>query len=102
MPSSNVVAASCSLHDALCGPDPAYFSTLVGGAKKHGEVNYTLDAPIAYVIADKADPIMKDMSNLTLFDEAFYTMTWATAIRPSMCSPPRKFLRYAQRGHAQR
>src|SRR5262249_40315930 len=31
-----------SFHDSLCGPDPAYFATLVGGAKKHGEVNYTL------------------------------------------------------------
>ena len=41
-----------SLHDALCGPDPAYFATLVGGAKKHGEVNYTLDAPIHYNIAE--------------------------------------------------
>src|SRR5271157_4179836 len=49
-----------SFHDSLCGPDPAYFATLVGGAKKHGEVNYTLDAPVPYTIVDKADPIMKD------------------------------------------
>ena len=67
-----------SLHDALCGPDPAYFSKLVGGAKKHGEVNYTLDAPVTYTIADKAHPIMKDMSGLTLFDEAFFRITWAS------------------------
>jgi type 1 glutamine amidotransferase len=67
-----------SLHDSLCGPDPAYFATLVGGAKKHGEVNYTLDAPIPYTVADKSDPIMKDMSDLTLADdEAFYSITWA-------------------------
>ncbi len=67
-----------SLHDALCGPDPAYFSkALVGGAKKHGEVNYTLDAPVPYTIVDKAHPIMKEMSNLTLWDESFYNMTWA-------------------------
>src|SRR5437764_584998 len=66
-----------SLHDSLCGPDPAYFSTLVGGAKKHGEVNYTLDAPIPYTVADKSNPIMKDMSDMTIFDEAFFTMTWA-------------------------
>jgi type 1 glutamine amidotransferase len=67
-----------SLHDSLCGPDPAYFASLVGGAKKHGEVNYTLDAPIPYTVADKSDPIMKDMSDLTLADdEAFYTITWA-------------------------
>ena len=66
-----------SLHDSLCGPDPAYFATLVGGAKKHGEVNYTLGAPIAYAVTDSADPIMKGMSNFTLYDEAFYNMTWA-------------------------
>ena len=67
-----------SMHDSLCGPDPAYFSTLVGGAKKHGEVNYTLDAPIPYTVVDKASPIMKDMSDITLADdEAFFTITWA-------------------------
>lgn len=66
-----------SLHDSLCGPDPANFATLVGGAKKHGEVNYTLGAPITYTVVDSADPIMKGMSNLTIFDEAFFEMTWA-------------------------
>lgn len=66
-----------SIHDSLCGPDPAYFATLVGGAKKHGEVNYTLGAPIPYTVVDTANPIMKGMSNITIFDEAFYNMTWA-------------------------
>ena len=66
-----------SFHDSLCGPDPAYFATLVGGAKKHGEVNYTLDAPIPYTVVDKSNPIMQDMSNVTIFDEAFFLMTWA-------------------------
>src|SRR5262249_57887075 len=66
-----------SLHDSLCGPDPAYFATLVGGAKKHGEVNYTLGAPVAYTVVDTADPIMKGMSTFTIFDEAFYAITWA-------------------------
>jgi len=67
-----------SFHDSLCGPDPAYFATLVGGAKKHGEVNYTLDAPVHYTVVDKSDPIMKDMSDITIWDEAFFKMTWAT------------------------
>ncbi|MFN7921801.1 MAG: ThuA domain-containing protein [Bryobacteraceae bacterium] len=66
-----------SLHDALCGPDPAYFATYVGGAKKHGDVNFTLDAPIRYEIADKANPIMKDLTDVTIFDEAFYGLSWA-------------------------
>lgn len=64
-----------NIHDALCGPDPAYFSGFMGAAKKHGEVNYTLDAPIHYAVVDKADPIMKDMSDITIMDEAFYNLT---------------------------
>ncbi|MGC2662185.1 MAG: ThuA domain-containing protein [Bryobacteraceae bacterium] len=66
-----------SFHDSLCGPDPAYLSTLLGGAKKHGEVNYTLDAPIHYTVVDKSNPIMKDFSDITILDEAFFNMTWA-------------------------
>jgi type 1 glutamine amidotransferase len=66
-----------SLHDSLCGPDPAYFATLVGGGKKHGEVNYTLGAPVPYTVVASSDPIMRGMSNITIFDEAFYNMTWA-------------------------
>ncbi len=66
-----------NIHDSLCGPDPAYLSTLLGGAKKHGEVNYTLEAPIQYVVTDSADPIMKDMSGLSIWDEAFFNLTLA-------------------------
>lgn len=66
-----------SLHDSLCGPDPAYFAMLLGGAKKHGDINYTLEAPIAYTVVDSADAIMKGMSNFTIFDEAFFNMTWS-------------------------
>ena len=66
-----------ALHDSECGPDPAYFATLLGGAKKHGEVNFTLEATVPYTIVDKSDPIMKDMTAMTLWDEAFFLMTWA-------------------------
>jgi type 1 glutamine amidotransferase len=66
-----------SLHDALCGPEPEYFSSLVGGAKKHGEVNYTLEADVDYTIVDPSSPIMQGMSNFQIKDEAFFLMTWA-------------------------
>ena len=68
-----------SFHDSLCGPDPEYLAnTVFGGAKKHGETNYTLDAKIPYTIVDKANAIMAGMSDFTLdLDEAFYSMTWA-------------------------
>lgn len=66
-----------SIHDALCGPEPDYFSTIVGGAKKHGETNFTLEADVPYTIVDTAHPIMQGMSNFSIKDEAFYSMTWS-------------------------
>ena len=66
-----------SLHDSLCGPDPGYFASLVGAGKKHGEVNFTLDAPIRYDVVDPSNPILKDMSAIEIPDEAFFSMTWA-------------------------
>lgn len=66
-----------SLHDSLCGPDPVYFATIFGGAKKHGEQNFS-QGDMKYVITDKADPIMQGLSDFTLpKDEAFKLMTWA-------------------------
>jgi type 1 glutamine amidotransferase len=66
-----------SFHDTLCGPDPDYYSTIVGGAKKHGQVNYTLEADVPYKIVDTSNPIMQGMSDFTIKDEAFFLMTWA-------------------------
>jgi type 1 glutamine amidotransferase len=66
-----------SFHDTLCGPDPAYYSTILGGAKKHGEVNYTLDANVPYTVVDKTNPIMEGMTDMSIRDEAFFLMTWA-------------------------
>ena len=66
-----------SIHDALCGPEPEYFSTIVGGAKKHGETNFTLEADVPYTIVDTAHPIMQGMSNFSINDEAFFSMTWS-------------------------
>lgn len=68
-----------SLHDALCGPEPEYFASVVGGAKRHGEVNYTLEADVPYTIVAKDHPIMQGMSDFTIKDEAFFRMTWSDA-----------------------
>ena len=68
-----------SIHDSLCGPDPVDFSGIVGGAKKHGETNFTLEADVPYTIADAAHPITQGMTNFSIKDEAFYSMTWSKA-----------------------
>ncbi len=66
-----------SFHDTLCGDDPEYYSTIAGGAKRHGERNFSAGA-IKYTIVDPDSPIMKDVpSGLTIQDEAFFRMTWA-------------------------
>ena len=65
-----------SFHDALCGDDPAFYSTVIGGAKKHGERNFS-EGVIKYTIADRAHPIMQGMSDFEIRDEAFFRMTWA-------------------------
>jgi type 1 glutamine amidotransferase len=68
-----------SLHDGLCGPEPEVFAGIVGGAKKHGEVNYTLEADVPYTIVDASHPIMQGMTAFSIKDEAFFNMTWSKA-----------------------
>jgi type 1 glutamine amidotransferase len=65
-----------SFHDTLCGDDPAFTAAFLGGAKKHGEVNYSA-GEIKYTIVDRQSPIMKDMTDFSIQDEAFFKMTWA-------------------------
>ena len=65
-----------SIHDTLCGDDPQYYSTIVGGSKLHGERDFSSGA-IKYTIVDKASPIMKGMSDFEINDEAFFKITWA-------------------------
>jgi type 1 glutamine amidotransferase len=63
-------------HDTLCGDDPAYMASIVGGGKKHGEVNFSA-GEIKYTIVDTQSPIMQGMSDFSIQDEAFFKMTWA-------------------------
>lgn len=72
-----------SIHDSLCGPDPADFATLVGGGKKHGQVNYTWTATLDYNVVDPSNPIIQGLPpHFELYDEAFYKMTFAPQIHP--------------------
>jgi type 1 glutamine amidotransferase len=66
-----------SLHDSLCADDPEYMANIVGGAKKHGQTNFTLEANVPYTIVDKEHPIMKGMDDFKITDEAFFLMTWS-------------------------
>jgi type 1 glutamine amidotransferase len=65
-----------SVHDTLCGDDPQYYSSIVGGSKLHGERNFSSGA-IKYTVVDKASPIMKGITDFEINDEAFFKITWA-------------------------
>jgi type 1 glutamine amidotransferase len=65
-----------AFHDTICGDDPAWQSTVFGGAKRHGEANFSAGA-IKYSITDPTDPIMRGVSGFEIDDEAFFRMTWA-------------------------
>ena len=68
-----------NIHDSLCGPDPADMAALLGGGKRHGQINFTLEAPLQYDVTDASSPILADLhfDGFKLNDEAFYNMTWA-------------------------
>ena len=66
-----------SFHDTLCGDDPQYQANILGGAKKHGERNFS-SGEIAYTIADKQHPIMQGLSDFKITDEAFFLLTKPT------------------------
>lgn len=67
------------IHDAICADDTAWWASIMGGAKKHGETNFTLEAPVAYTFPAGASAITEGMPGFEITDEAFFLMTWATS-----------------------
>ena len=65
------------IHDAICADDTAWWASIMGGAKKHGETNFTLEAPVTYTFPDADNPITQGASAFEITDEAFFLMTWA-------------------------
>jgi type 1 glutamine amidotransferase len=64
------------IHDAICADDTAWWASIMGGAKKHGETNFTLEAPVPYTFPD-ANPITQGATPFEITDESFFLMTWA-------------------------
>lgn len=65
------------IHDAICADDTAWWSSIMGGAKKHGETNFTLEAPVAYTFPAGASAITEGVPSFEITDESFFLMTWA-------------------------
>jgi len=66
-----------SFHDSLCVADTDWWAnTVTGGAKKHGETNFS-QGMLHTTIIDKDSPLMAGMSDFDMQEEAFMLMTWA-------------------------
>jgi type 1 glutamine amidotransferase len=64
------------LHDGMCSDDAAWFSTVAGAAKQHGEANWSRGM-LKLQFVDKAHPITKGLPDFEFNDEAFYRLTKA-------------------------
>ena len=72
------------IHDGHLCDDPVWWASIMGGAKKHGETNFTLEAPVTYTFTDADNSITKGTSGFEITDEAFFLMTWAKDPAPKM------------------
>jgi type 1 glutamine amidotransferase len=74
------------LHDGMCSDDPAWFATVAGGAKKHGEMNWSRGV-LKMRFADSAHPITKGLADFEVDDEAFFLLTKAPAMHVLATTP---------------
>src|SRR5262245_64293 len=61
------------LHDAVCGKDPQWFKTIVGGAWEHGH-SLWYEGNLSFYYMDTTHPITTGVSNFELDDELYYEL----------------------------
>lgn len=61
------------IHDAVCGNDPQWFKTVVGGAWEHGKSKW-LHGHVGIYVQDYEHPITKGMSNFFIDDEIYWDL----------------------------
>ncbi|MDB6028382.1 MAG: putative rane-bound dehydrogenase [Verrucomicrobiales bacterium] len=62
-----------AIHDAVCGKDPEWFKTIIGGAWEHGHSKW-FEGDIAMYFQDVDHPITKEVSNFDFDDEIYYDL----------------------------
>lgn len=61
------------LHDGMCSDDAAWFATVVGAAKQHGERNWSRGV-LKMRFVDNAHPVTKGLQDFEFDDEAFFLL----------------------------
>lgn len=62
-----------TLHDAVCGKDPQWFKTIVGGAWEHGHSKWH-EGEIGVYFVDTTHPITRGASNFDIKDEIYHDL----------------------------
>jgi type 1 glutamine amidotransferase len=74
------------LHDGMCSDDAGWFATIVGGAKQHGEENWSRGLLKLHVV-DGEHPITRGLANFEMDDEAFYRLRTHPEMHPLLEAP---------------
>lgn len=62
-----------TLHDGVCGTDPQWFKTVIGGAWEHGKSKW-LEGEVGQYFLDTDHPITRGASNFDFDDEIYYDL----------------------------
>lgn len=62
-----------TFHDAVCGTDPQWFKTIVGGAWEHRHSKW-LEGEVGMYFLDTEHPITRGVSNFDIKDEIYYDL----------------------------
>ena len=78
------------LHDGMCSDDAAWFSTVAGAAKQHGEPNWSRGVLKMHVV-DNAHAITRGLQDFEFNDEAFFMLRTTPQMHPLVTtSTPQK------------
>ncbi len=75
-----------TMHDGMCSDDAAWFSTIAGGAKQHGERNSS-SGMIKVAFTDRNHEITRGIADFEIDDEAFYGLTVTPEMHVLATSP---------------
>jgi len=62
-----------ALHDSVCGNDPQWFKTIIGGAWEHGHSKW-FEGDISFYYLDQQHPITEECSNFDFDDEIYWDL----------------------------
>jgi type 1 glutamine amidotransferase len=74
------------LHDGMCSNDAEWFAGVAGGAKQHGERNWSAGV-LKIRIEDRDHPIVKGIADFDINDEMFYRLRIAPGMHVLATAP---------------